>query len=121
MNRRTSQVTREAAESERRSMMDTALAEWNAMAGDSGIADSAIGLLEPPHQLESAVRRELLQNDRLRFSTLVVRRLRNGVCLEGVVEMDENGPDLAKLVMSIDGVDRVDNRLVVRRPLPRKK
>lgn len=109
--------------------METALAEWNAMTSDTVVAgaNSAIELLDPPHaihpphQLEQDVRRQLLQNENLKFSTLVVRRLRNGVCLEGVVEMAENAPDLVNLVMSIDGIDKVDNRLVVRRALPRRK
>ncbi|MFQ5733614.1 MAG: hypothetical protein ACE5KM_16885, partial [Planctomycetaceae bacterium] len=40
------------------------------------------------HSVECNVRRRLLSQRRLRFSSLVVRRIEKGVCLEGVVETD---------------------------------
>jgi osmotically-inducible protein OsmY len=102
--------------------METALAEWDAMSSDTAvIVLDPPHSIEPPHRLESDVRRRLMQDDSVHFSSLVVRRVRDGVCLEGVVEMDDSAADLAALALSIDGVERVENRLVVRRPLPRRK
>jgi hypothetical protein len=107
---------------QRSNLMETALAEWNAMAAETtvGILDSSHPL-PAPHQLEKNVRRRLLENETLNFSSLVVRRVRDGVCLEGVVEVGAESPDVVGLVMAIEGVGEVHNRLVVRHPLPRKK
>ncbi|MFQ5731779.1 MAG: hypothetical protein ACE5KM_07480, partial [Planctomycetaceae bacterium] len=58
----------------------------------------------------------LLAQRRLRFSSGVVRRIAKGVCLEGVVETDTDTATVDHLAAAIDGVDRVLNRLVVRRP-----
>ena len=46
--------------------------------------------VEAPHRLEHAVQRHLLSHPELRFSTLVIRRIPNGVCLEGVLEHSAN-------------------------------
>jgi hypothetical protein len=79
-------------------------------------------LIEQSHQLEHTVRRELLSRDDLQFSTLVVRRVPGGVCLEGVLEAEPDSPDVCSLVQAICGVDQVLNHLVTRRParLPAK-
>jgi len=71
--------------------------------------------IDASHRLEQAVQRRLLSNPSLRFSSLVIRRIPNGVCLEGVLE---NGADLdvCTLARSIVGVDEVRNHLVVHRP-----
>ncbi len=69
---------------------------------------------EAPHRLEQIVRRLLLSHPNLRFSSLVIRRIPNGVCLEGVLENDDN-LDICGLARSVDGVDEVRNRLVVRK------
>ena len=74
---------------------------------------------EPPHQLEQAVRRELMSQPTLKFSSLVVRRMPNGVCLEGVVEAAGTAGDIGRIVNAVAGVDRVINRLVVRNPAPK--
>lgn len=74
---------------------------------------------EPPHQLEQVVRRQLLNQPSLNFSSLVVRRLANGVCLEGVVESNASMAEICRIVNALEGVDRVVNRLVVRRPAAR--
>jgi osmotically-inducible protein OsmY len=101
--------------------METALAEWNAMTADTVSLLDSSHPTPAPHQMETAVRRRLLETDALHFSSLVVRRVRDGVCLEGVVEMGAESPDVVGLVMAIEGVGEVHNRLVVRHPLPRKK
>jgi osmotically-inducible protein OsmY len=69
--------------------------------------------LEAPHRLEHAVKRHLLSHPELRFSSLVIRRIPNGVCLEGVLEHSAN-LDICHLARSIAGVKEVLNHLVVR-------
>lgn len=75
-----------------------------------------------PHWFEQNVRHQLMLDERLNFSSLVVRRIENGVMLEGVLETEDDSTDVANLVRRIAGVDRVLNCLVVRqsRALPRK-
>ena len=68
-----------------------------------------------PHQVERAIQRELLGQPGLRFSSLVIRRIRDGICLEGVLETEDECPDVCRLVKSVAGVDNVLNHLVVRR------
>ena len=66
-----------------------------------------------PHGLECEVQRELLSQPHLRFSSLVVRRLQNGVCLQGVLEADDDAPDVVSVAQRIAGVDQVLNHLLV--------
>jgi hypothetical protein len=66
-----------------------------------------------PHRLEQAVQRYLLSHPKLRFSTLVIRRIPNGVCLQGVLE-DSVDLDVCNLARSVAGVNEVLNHLVVR-------
>lgn len=75
---------------------------------------------EGPHRLEQSVQRVLLGHPRLRFSSLVVRRIRDGICLEGVLEADKNLPDVTSLAQRVAGVDKVLNHLVIRRRPPKK-
>lgn len=69
-----------------------------------------------PHLIEREVRRSLLGRPNLRFSSLVVRRIDNGVCLEGVVETEADRADVDRLAVEVAGVNDVLNRLVLRRP-----
>jgi len=75
-----------------------------------------------PHQIEQDVQRALLSQPQLRFASLVVRRIDNGVCLQGVVETDADSPDVSTIAQRIPGVGQVLNRLVVApgRDLPPK-
>ncbi len=81
---------------------------------------SAVAVVEPnqldatPHALEQQVQRCLLQTPHVRFPSLVVRRLRDGVCLEGVMESDDECPDVCGLARQVSGVQRVINHLVIR-------
>jgi osmotically-inducible protein OsmY len=82
-------------------------------------------MMEPvlsPHSVERNVRRELMSQPEFRFSSLVVRRIDNGVCLQGVLETTESGPDVISLARKVEGVNRVINRLLVThaRTLPPK-
>ena len=69
---------------------------------------------ERPPQVEQEVRRHLLTHPNLKFSSLVIRRIRDGVCLEGVLEADQTVPDVCRLAQSVAGVRQVLNHLVVR-------
>lgn len=71
-----------------------------------------------PHEVEQEVLRCLLSRTDVRFSSLTVRRFAGGVCLEGVVEVDDDGPDITdidSLARRAAGVEQVLNRLVVQR------
>ena len=68
-----------------------------------------------PHALERAIQQELLNQSDVRFSSLVVRRFRDGVCLQGVIEVENDVPDVERLTRELSGLDRVMNHLVVRR------
>lgn len=69
-----------------------------------------------PYALESSVRRELLSEEGLCFSRLVVRRTPEGVCLEGVLELDDCAAeaDLMSAALRVVGVGTVQNNLVTR-------
>ncbi len=74
------------------------------------------------HQLEREVRNRLMAEPSLNFTSLVVRRVRSGLCLEGVLETDDSAADVSRLVRQICGVSQVLDRLVVHRAhqVPRK-
>ena len=75
------------------------------------------GCHESPHMTELQVRHHLMEQSELMFSSLVVRRMNNGLCLQGVVETHDKRPDFASLVREVAAVDNVISQLVVR---PRK-
>lgn len=66
------------------------------------------------HRVECAVQKELLSHPSLHFTSLVVRRTPNGVCLEGMLEAGADSPDPCHLARSVAGVSEVINRLMVR-------
>lgn len=74
-----------------------------------------------PHRLEQDVRNRLMEEPSLNFTSLVVRRVRDGLCLEGVLEADDTD-ELITLVGRICGATPVLNHLVIHRTreLPRK-
>ena len=67
-----------------------------------------------PHALEADVCRTLLSEVGLRFSSLVVRRVCNGVCLEGVLEVHDKAIDVTRMALRVAGVNEVQNNLLVR-------
>lgn len=71
------------------------------------------GAVDSPHQLELDVRRALLSEEGLDIASLVVRRLNNGVCLEGVIRVNSDDVDVCKAVRRLAGVGEVVNHLVV--------
>lgn len=72
-----------------------------------------------PHRLEQDVCRCLAAQPNVHISSLVVRRIPNGVCIEGVLETVDNPPDVCALVRCIPGISEIVNHLVIRRPPPK--
>ena len=79
-------------------------------------------VMRHPHRLEQDVRNRLMEEPDLHFTSLVVRRMQDGLCLEGVLETDDEVDEVAVLVRHLCGVSNVVNNLVIhrRRELPRK-
>lgn len=67
-----------------------------------------------PHAIERQVCRVLKSHPGLSISSLVVRRLGDGVCLSGVVESTDDPSDVCRLARQVAGVNEVINRLLVR-------
>jgi osmotically-inducible protein OsmY len=76
-------------------------------------ASEALGYQQSAHQVELDVQRELLAHPSLHFSSLVVRRINNGVCLQGVLEVDDDSTDVCRIAQRVSGVREVLNCLVV--------
>ena len=76
-------------------------------------ASEALADFQSPHQVELEVQRELLAQPTLHFASLVVRRISNGVCLQGVLEMDDESADVCSIAQRVSGVREVLNHLVV--------
>lgn len=68
---------------------------------------------ESPQQLASLVRKALLAERGLDIASLVVRRVPNGVCLEGVVNVNGDDVDVCRSVRQLEGVGEILNHLVV--------
>lgn len=66
--------------------------------------------------VEGRVRQKLNSQPAITFSSLVIRPVQDGICLEGVLETNDELPDLERLVRSVANVGRVLNRLTVREP-----
>lgn len=66
----------------------------------------------PSHSLECEVFRTLREHPQVRIASLVVRRIPQGVCLQGVLESDPVQVNLQQLLREIDGVEHVVNQLV---------
>lgn len=79
--------------------------------------DLGSGCHEASHLTELHVRRHLMKQSGLSFSSLVVRRMENGLCLQGVVESCDDEPDFDHLVREVAAVENVVSQVVVR---PRK-
>lgn len=79
----------------------------------SGIPSSVIN---QPHAVEFEVRRTLTSHPSLKFSRLHVHQCRDGICLEGFLETNEDEVDLCDIVRGIEGVTNVINHVVQLRP-----
>ena len=90
--------------------------------GDTAVLAADDSVVFHRHQLEQEVRNRLMAEPSLNFTSLVVRRVRSGLCLEGVLETNESEANVSRLVRQICGVSQVLDRLVVHRAhqVPRK-
>lgn len=69
-----------------------------------------------PHAIEKDVQRVLLNLPEVHFSSLQVRRLPDGVCLTGVMQLaDGTDPHIDDLLAQVEGVQRIINHLVVQK------
>ena len=73
---------------------------------------------EDPHELECLIQRSLQSHPSLKFSRLTVHQCQQGVCLEGLLEQNEDGLDLCELVNEIAGIHAL-NHVVSRTPVPK--
>ncbi|MEQ8851314.1 hypothetical protein [Gimesia sp.] len=73
---------------------------------------------EAPHALECEIKHALAIDSDVCLNSLVVRRTKNGVCLEGVLEFDDECPDLSKRIQALTGVEEVINHMVMKRRMP---
>lgn len=82
--------------------------------GGIAVSDPLLG----QHEVEQNIWRELQMASGGDFSSLIVRRLHDGVCLQGVLETENAGflGAMDSLVKRVACVDRVLNQLVVREP-----
>ena len=71
-----------------------------------------------PHELECRIQRRLQAHPGLRFTRLTVHQCPQGVCLEGLLEVNDDGLDLCELVNEIAGVPAL-NHVVMRPALPK--
>ncbi|MCA9068283.1 MAG: BON domain-containing protein [Planctomycetaceae bacterium] len=75
---------------------------------------------ESNHSLETRVRHDLMAHPEMEFSSLVVHRIPDGVCLEGVVSTSADRVDVCQLVKEVAGVNSVLNHLVIQEAQPKK-
>ena len=74
---------------------------------------SAPAVSRSARELETDVRRALNAANGLDIGSLVVRRLPNGICLEGVIRVSSDDFDVCGAVREIEGVGEIVNHLVV--------
>jgi hypothetical protein len=83
-------------------------------------AGSSVAVVAPdrcnsqPHGVEKEVQRKIAGQPGVQILSLTVRRLDEGVCLDGTLEVDRPCPDLTTLLKQIAGVKNVVNRMRVR-------
>lgn len=75
--------------------------------GDRPEADSS-------NDLQQLVQQTLDSQPAVNFTSLEIRHIEGGICLEGVLETNDELPDIEHLVRRVAGVDRILNRLIVR-------
>ncbi len=77
--------------------------------------------LSQGHDFEVRIRHDLMALPELEFASLVVRRIPDGICLEGVVTATPNA-DVCQLAREVAGVNAVLNHLVMYpQPTPQPK
>ncbi|MEZ6064374.1 MAG: BON domain-containing protein [Planctomycetaceae bacterium] len=80
---------------------------------DTSIGNDTDVALPSLHSTEREVLRCLLAEPGLKFASLTVRRLPDGICLEGTLEASD-GTCVEEVARQVAGVSKVLNRLVCR-------
>lgn len=70
--------------------------------------------LFPAHRVEEEVNRTLRDTQGVYVESLSVHRTSDGVCLHGVVEVDDPSTDVADIVRKALSIDLVINRMIVK-------
>ncbi|QDV50521.1 hypothetical protein [Gimesia fumaroli] len=73
---------------------------------------------DAPHSLECEIQHALALDSDVCLNSLVVRRTKNGVCLEGVLEFDDECPDICNRIKALTGVEEVINHLMMKKRMP---
>ncbi len=60
------------------------------------------------------IQRRLIDTPGLSFSSLVVHRTENGICVHGMLETSSSEIDIGKVVRDVSGVENVINQVLVR-------
>lgn len=81
-------------------------------------APSVAAEIRQPHELECLIQRRLQTQAGLKFARLTVHQCPQGICLEGLLESNDEGLDLSDLVKQIARV-AVINRVVMRPATPK--
>jgi BON domain len=68
----------------------------------------------PPHLVESEVSQTLRDTPGVHVESLSVHRVDGGVCLHGVVEIDDTATDIEEVIRRALSIDHVVNRMVVK-------
>jgi hypothetical protein len=85
--------------------------DWHDQSEEAIFCDPLLG----QHEVEQSIWRELQSAPGVHFSSLTVRRVRDGVCLQGVMEADEDSScDVCDIVKRVAHVENVLNQLLVR-------
>jgi hypothetical protein len=98
----------------RRGAEDSALCGWDDPVPSTVSAATLAPAPAVSHEIECEVQRRLLDEPGFRFSSLVIRRVNDGVCIQGVLETERDAPDLTRLARQVNGVKRVIDQVVVR-------
>ena len=78
------------------------------------------GIFSPMHPLEYEVIRKLRAHPSIKISSLVVRRVPEGICLQGMLETSPHDPEVKAFLQEIEELATVVNRLVCCHEPPRK-
>ncbi len=81
----------------------------DASAAPIAVPQPAVALRTGPHDLECRIQRGLQAHPGLKFARLSVHQCADGVCLEGLLETNEDDIDLCDLVNEIAGVNVINH------------
>lgn len=81
----------------------------------SGASEGPATFPQPhPHQVETEVSLALRETMGIHVESLSIHQIEGGVCLHGVVEVDDLQLDVTDVVRRALGIDQVINRMIVR-------